>query len=238
MKTNWLERTELLYGKDDMSKLNNAHILIVGLGGVGSFSAEFLCRAGIGSLTIVDGDVVDITNKNRQLIALDSTIGKPKAEVVGDRLLDINPDLNLTIINQFLSPDDAFTIVDKKYTCVLDCIDSITPKTNLILSCLRNRVKIVSAMGAGGKFDPSKVMVKNIFKTKQCHLSRAIRKRLKKAGFNKGIKVVFSEEHVKKESLKMTDGKNYKKSFYGTNSYMPALFGLYSSVEAIKIALK
>ena len=238
METNWLERTELLYGEKDMKKLNNAHVLVVGLGGVGSFAAEFLCRAGIGEMTIVDGDVVDITNINRQLIALTSTIGKPKTEVLAKRLLDINPNLKLNIKTEFLSPEGAFDIVDKKYTCVLDCIDSITPKTNLILSCLRNRVKIISAMGAGGKFDPSKVQVKNIFKTKQCHLSRTIRKRLKKAGFSKGIKVVFSEEQIKKESLKMTDGTNYKKSFYGTNSYMPALFGLYSATEAIKICLK
>lgn len=238
MTKNWLERTELLYGETDMKKLKNAHILVVGLGGVGSFAAEFLCRAGVGEMTIVDGDVVDITNINRQLIALHSTVGKPKVELVKERLLDINPNVKLHVINEFLSPDRAIELIDSKYTCVLDCIDSITPKTNLILSCLRNRVKIISAMGAGGKFDPSKVKVANIFKTKNCHLSRAVKKRLKKEGFKKGHKVIFSEEAVKKESLKMTDGNNFKKSFYGTNSYMPALFGLYAATEAIKVALR
>lgn len=238
METNWLERTELLYGEKDMNKLKNAHVLVVGLGGVGSFAAEFLCRAGVGEMTIVDGDVVDVTNINRQLIALHSTVGKPKVELVKERLLDINPNLKLTVIKEFLTPEKAFDIIDDKYNCVLDCIDSITPKTNLILSCLRNRVKIVSAMGAGGKFDPSKVKVANIYKTKNCHLSRAVKKRLKKAGFKKGIKVVYSEEQIKKDSLKMTDGSNFKKSFYGTNSYMPALFGLHAASEAIKITLK
>lgn len=234
----WLERTELLYGEEAIKKLRNKNVLIVGLGGVGSFAAEFICRAGVGSMTIVDGDFVDITNKNRQLIALDSTVGKSKAEEMGKRLLDINPQLNLTVIDEFITPDRAKSLITNDFDCVLDCIDSLTPKIEVMKNCLRKKIKVVSSMGAGGKLDPIKVRVKDISKTKNCRLSKMIRKRLKKEGFHKGVRAVFSEEHIKRDALKLTDGTNYKKSFYGTNSYMPALFGLNASAEAIKILMK
>ena len=147
----WQERAELLFKKEGLENLKNANVLIVGVGGVGSFAAEFLARAGVGNLTIVDGDVVDITNINRQLPALHSTVGMTKIDVVGDRLMDINPELNLTKVQEFLSPERAFEIVDEKYDYVLDCIDSVTPKLNLIVGAKRKRVKIISSMGAGGK---------------------------------------------------------------------------------------
>ena len=147
----WTERAELLFKKEGLDKLKNAKVMVVGLGGVGSFAAEFLARAGVGNLTIVDGDVVDITNINRQLPALHSTVGQPKVKIVGDRLMDINPELNLTRVQEFLSPERAFELVTPEFDYVLDCIDSITPKLNLILAAKRKKVKIVSNMGAGGK---------------------------------------------------------------------------------------
>lgn len=233
----WQERAELLFKTEGLANLKKSHILVVGLGGVGSFAAEFLVRAGVGNITIVDGDVIDITNINRQLPALHSTVGMSKVDVVGDRLLDINPELNLTRVVEFLSPERAFEIVTPNYDYVLDCIDSVTPKLNLIFSCKRNRVKVISSMGAGGKMDASKVKVANIKNTEHCHLAKTIRKRLKKMNIDK-LKVVFSTEIQDSSSLKMTDGTNYKRSFYGTNSYMPCLFGLYAAETVIRYLLK
>ena len=233
----WQERAELLFKSEGLQNLKNANVLVVGLGGVGSFAAEFLSRAGVGSLTIVDGDVVDITNVNRQLPALHSTEGMPKVHVVGDRLMDINPELNLTRVQEFLSPERAFEIVDEKYDYVLDCIDSVTPKLNLIIGAKRKRVKIISSMGAGGKMEAAKVKVADITNTVNCMFAKTIRRRLKEHKIDK-LKVVFSSEIQDETSLKMTDGSNYKKSFYGTNSYMPGLFGLYMAETVIRYLLK
>ncbi|WP_214983618.1 tRNA threonylcarbamoyladenosine dehydratase [Tenacibaculum dicentrarchi] len=229
----WLERTELLVQKEGMEKLKKANILIVGLGGVGSFAAEFIARAGVGKMTIVDGDAFDETNKNRQLPALDSTIGKTKVSVIADRIKDINPEIELTAIEEFLSPERAFEIVSTEYDYVMDCIDSITPKINLIVAAKRKKVKLVSSMGAGGKLDASKVVVKDISKTKNCKMARALKKRLKERKVNKGITAVYSEEVQIAESLQLTNGANFKKSFYGTISYMPAAFGLQASSYVI-----
>lgn len=233
----WTERAELLFKNEGLKNLQNSNVLVVGLGGVGSFAAEFLARAGVGKMTIVDGDVVDITNINRQLPALHSTVGQPKITIVGDRLQDINPELQLTRVQEFLSPERAFEIVSNDFDYVLDCIDSVTPKLNLILGAKRNRVKIISSMGAGGKMQASKVKVADISNTENCFFSKAIRKRLKKLKINK-LKVVFSSEIQDESSLKMTDGSNYKKSFYGTNSYMPGLFGLYAAETVIRYLIK
>lgn len=230
----WLERTELLLKQDGIEKLSNARILVIGLGGVGSFAAEFLARAGVGNMHIADGDTVDITNINRQLPALHSTIGQHKVELVAARLLDINPKLNLVKINEFLSPERMEELVlSEKFDYVLDCIDSLTPKLTLIKTCRRNKIKLVSAMGAGGKTDPSKVIVRDISKTYNCLLAKQVRKRLKKEGITKGFRCVFSTEIQDEKSLKLTDGSNFKKSFYGTISFIPALFGLYAAAEVI-----
>ncbi len=233
----WQERAELLFKPEGLNNLKNANVLVVGLGGVGSFAAEFLARAGVGSLTIVDGDVVDITNVNRQLPALHSTEGLPKVHVVGDRLMDINPELNLTRVQEFLSPERAFEIVEEKYDYVLDCIDSVTPKLNLIVGAKRKRVKIISSMGAGGKMEAAKVKVADITNTVNCMFAKTIRRRLKEFKIDK-LKVVFSSEIQDESSLKMTDGSNFKKSFYGTNSYMPGLFGLYMAETVIRYLIK
>ena len=233
----WQERAELLFKKEGLHNLEQSNVLVVGLGGVGSFAAEFLVRAGVGKLTIVDGDTVDITNINRQLPALHSTVGLPKVAVVSDRLMDINPELKLTRIEEFLSPERAFEIVSEDFDYVLDCIDSVTPKLNLIIAAKRKRVKIISSMGAGGKMDASKVHVSCITNSTNCMLAKTIRKRLKAVKIDK-LKVVSSSEIQDESSLKMTDGSNFKKSFYGTNSYMPGLFGLYMAETVIRYLLK
>lgn len=239
MQSEWLQRTELLVKEEGIERLQSANILIVGLGGVGSFAAEFLVRSGIGNLTIADGDTVDITNINRQLPALNSTIGKNKTDVVAERILDINPEINLKKINEFLEPERMEEILtQEKFDYVLDCIDSLSPKLALIITCKRKKIKLVSAMGAGGKTDPSKVMVRDISKTNNCFLAKQIRKKLKKEQIHKGFRCVFSTEIQDENSLKMTDGSNYKKSFYGTISYMPAIFGLYAAAEVIRFLLK
>ena len=239
MQSEWLQRTECLVKEEGIERLQSANILIVGLGGVGSFAAEFLVRSGIENLTIVDGDTVDITNINRQLPALNSTIGKNKTDVVAERILDINPEINLKKINEFLEPERMEEILtQEKFDYVLDCIDSLSPKLALIITCKRKKIKLVSAMGAGGKTDPSKVMVRDISKTNNCFLAKQIRKKLKKEQIHKGFRCVFSTEIQDENSLKMTDGSNYKKSFYGTISYMPAIFGLYAAAEVIRFLLK
>ena len=233
----WQERAALLFKTTGLNNLKNANVLVVGVGGVGSFAAEFLVRAGVGSITIVDGDVVDITNINRQLPALHSTVGMTKIDVVGDRLMDINPELNLIKVKEFLSPERAFEMVEEKYDYVLDCIDSVTPKLNLIIGAKRKRVKIISSMGAGGKMEAAKVKVADITNTVNCMFAKTIRRRLKEHKIDK-LKVVFSSEIQDESSLKMTDGSNYKKSFYGTNSYMPGLFGLYMAETVIRYLIK
>ena len=232
----WQERAELLFKEEGLQNLKKSNVLVVGLGGVGSFAAEFLVRAGVGKITIVDGDTVDITNINRQLPALHSTIGLPKVTVVGDRLVDINPALQMTKVQEFLSPERAFEIVSENFDYVLDCIDSVTPKLNLIIAAKRKRVKIISSMGAGGKMEASKVHVSCITNATNCMLAKTIRKRLKAIKIDK-LKVVSSSEIQDETSLKMTDGSNYKKSFYGTNSYMPGLFGLYMAETVIRYLL-
>lgn len=239
MEKNWLERTELLIKEKGARKLLESNVLVIGLGGVGSFAAEFLARAGVGKMTIVDGDTVDITNINRQLPALHSTIGLSKADLMNTRLLDINPQLKLTQVSRFLEPEDMTEILEaEKFDYVLDCIDSVTPKITLIKAARRRKIKVVSCMGAGGKTDPSKVMVRDISKTHNCFLAKQVRKRLKKDGINKGIRCVFSNEIQQEDSLKLTDGTNYKKSFYGTISYIPAMFGLYAAAEVINHLLQ
>jgi tRNA A37 threonylcarbamoyladenosine dehydratase len=231
----WLERSELLVGQEKIEKLKKAHVLVVGLGGIGSFAAEFIARAGVGEMTIIDGDVFDPTNKNRQLTALDSTIGKSKATVLAERLKDINPNLKLNVLDEFVLPERVWIILEEhKPDYVMDCIDSVSPKLEWIIACKRLKIRIVTHLGAGGKKEPSKVKVSNLENVNNCKLGAHIKKRMKRKEISfRGIKAVFSSEIQDKNSLKMTNGLNYKKSYYGTISYMPALFGLMGAAEVI-----
>lgn len=233
----WLERTELLMGKEAIEKLQNAHVLIVGLGGIGSFAGEFVCRAGVGTMTIIDGDVFDPTNKNRQLTALDSTIGRNKAVVLAERLKDINPELKLNVLEEFVQPERVWEILNEyKPDYVMDCIDSVTPKLEWIKACMRLKIRIISHMGAGGKMDPTRVQVARLTNTYNCKLAAHIKKRLKRMDLDyRQVRTVFSSELQKKESLKLTDGTNFKRSFYGTSSFMPATFGLVGAAEVIRL---
>jgi tRNA A37 threonylcarbamoyladenosine dehydratase len=237
---NWLERTELLISAAQIEKLKNTHVLIVGLGGIGSFAAEFIARAGVGTITLIDGDVFDITNKNRQLTALDSTIGRNKAVVLAERLKDINADINLNIVEEFVLPERVWTLLEEyKPNYVMDCIDSVTPKLEWIIACRRLKVKIISHLGAGGKMDPSRVQVANLHQTYNCKLAAHLKKRLRKKNVEfQNIRAVFSSELQQKQSLKLTDGSNFKRSFYGTVSYMPALFGLRGAAEVLRYLLE
>lgn len=221
----WLSRSALLVGDEGINLLRQKHILVIGLGGVGSFAAEFIARSGVGEMTIVDGDVVDPSNRNRQLPALATNHGVSKAEIMRERLLAINPDLKLHVVQEFLTPQKCREILTAQFDYVMDCIDSITPKVTLLSTALQFNVPIVSSMGAGGKLDPTKLRVTYLPDTYQCVFAQYIRKRLKKLGNATTIKAVFSIEEVMKESLIMTDGSNFKKSAYGTISYLPAAFG-------------
>lgn len=235
--SDWLERSELLMGKEAIDKLKKSHVLIVGLGGVGSFSAEFIARAGVGKMTIIDGDVFDISNKNRQLMAMDSTIGKNKAIVLGEKLKDINSELELNIIDEFVIPERVWEILKEfKPDYVMDCIDSVSPKIEWIVASIRLKIKIITHLGAGGKMDPSAVKVARLKNTYNCKLAAQIKSRLKTRGVDtKRVRAIFSSELQLKDSLQMTDGSNYKKSFYGTSPYIPALFGLMGAAEVIKL---
>lgn len=222
----WLSRTTLLVGDDNIKKLIHAHVLVLGMGGVGSFAAEFICRSGIGTMTIVDGDTVDASNRNRQLPALVTTEGMHKAEVMAKRLREINPEVNLNVHNQFINPHEVEIILDAaKYDYIIDAIDSFTPKITFLKLASGSGIPIVSSMGAGGKLDPTMLRVADISKTIMCPFAQQIRKSLKKAGIFKGIKAVYSVESPIRESLMYTDGRNFKKSAYGTISYLPATFG-------------
>ncbi|MBL3657147.1 tRNA threonylcarbamoyladenosine dehydratase [Fulvivirga sediminis] len=237
--SHWLERTELLIGAESLEKLKRANLLVVGLGGVGSYAAETLVRSGVGKITIIDGDEVDPTNKNRQLQALNSTVGRQKAHVLKERFLDINPDLQVQVIDNFMEPDVmASFLQENQFDFALDCIDSFVPKLSMILTLRKMKCKFISSMGAGGKLDPSKIKVSDISKTKECKFAQQLRKILKSKGVTKRVLCVYSEEIQIKDSLKLTDGSNYKKSFYGTISYMPAMFGMTMAAEVIKRLMK
>ena len=230
----WLSRTELLIGNERLDKLINANVLVVGMGGVGSFAAEFVARAGVGRMTIVDGDVVDPSNRNRQLPALATTHGQSKADIMAERLLAINPELQLRSIKEFITPEKVDEVLDTDYDYVIDAIDSITPKVTFIKAARAKGLRIVSSMGAGAKLDPTQLRVVDISKTYNCPFAQQIRKKLKEANIRKGIKVVFSPEEPIKESLMLTDGSNFKKSAYGTISYLPATFGACVASVAIR----
>jgi tRNA A37 threonylcarbamoyladenosine dehydratase len=224
---NWLDRTELLVGPEKMDKLKRASILVVGLGGVGAYAAEQLCRAGIGKMTIVDGDVVEETNRNRQLPALVSNNGKPKAEILAERFRDINPEIEITIVNDYIVESQIVGLLKSQhFDYVVDAIDTLAPKVSLVSHSVQMGLRVASSMGAGGKTDPTKVQIVDISKTYNCKLAKAFRRNLSKLGINKGVTVVFSPEEVDKNAVRPEEGRN-KKSSVGTISYMPPIFGCF-----------
>ena len=226
-RMSWDERTLLLLGSDSQEGLRKSNVLVVGLGGVGAYAAEMLVRAGIGNLTIVDGDVVEESNRNRQLPALVSTTGKAKTDILAERFRDINPDINLTVFNEFIRDERTVELLESQsFDFVVDCIDTLSPKVFLIYHAVQRGLKVVTSMGAGGKMDPSQVRIADISKSHDCKLARMVRKRLHRMGIRKGIKVVFSPEEVPEEAIRLEAGQN-KNSTVGTISYMPAVFGCF-----------
>lgn len=224
--TDWLSRSALLIDKDKLQRLRDSNVLIVGLGGVGSFAAEMICRAGVGKITIADGDVVHVTNRNRQLNALRSTEGIPKAEVTGQRLKDINPGLELTVINEYLRDDRLEEVLNEGFDYVVDAIDTLSPKVYLIYHSMMRNIPVVSSMGSGGKLDPLAIRIADISETSVCPLARMIRKRLHRLGIRKGFTAVYSVEPPDKKKIVPVKGEKNKASLTGTISYMPAAFGI------------
>lgn len=226
MSKEWLERTALLLGDEKLETLRQANVLVVGLGGVGAYAAEMIARSGVGRMTIADADTVSATNINRQLIALHSTIGKQKAELMAERLRDINPEIELTVVNRFIKDDETDTLLDsQKFDYVVDAIDTLSPKLALIKGCLDRNIPLVSSMGAGAKTDPTKMDICDIAKTHHCPLAHMLRKRLHKIGIRSGFKAVYSPEPVREGAMILCEEQN-KKSNTGTISYIPALFGI------------
>jgi tRNA A37 threonylcarbamoyladenosine dehydratase len=232
--SNWQERTTLLLGEENIKKLNDSHVLIVGLGGVGAYAAEQIVRAGVGEVTIVDGDTVSESNRNRQMAALLSTMDQKKAEIMEQRLLDINPDLKITTINEYIKDERIEELLKHPYDYVVDAIDTLSPKIFLLYHCLQKGLKVASSMGAGGKLDPSQVQIADISKSYNDKLARILRKRLHRLGVYKGIQVVFSPEVVDESAVILTEGEQNKKTIVGTISYMPAIFGNFLSSIVIR----
>ena len=223
---NWLERTELLLGEEKLDRLKRAHVLVVGLGGVGAYAAEMVARAGVGRMTIADADAVSPSNINRQLVALHSTIGRQKADILAERLRDINPAIELEVVNRYIRDEETYRLLDAApYDYVVDAIDTLSPKLALIAAALERRLPLVSSMGAGAKMDPTKLEIADISKTHHCPLAHMLRKRLHKLGIRSGFRAVFSPEPMREGAMILCEEQN-KKSNVGTISYIPALFGI------------
>lgn len=230
----WQERTELLLGQERLQKLADSTVAVIGLGGVGAYAAEMLARAGVGHMVLLDCDVVSITNKNRQLLALDSTVGRPKTEIMSARLKDINPGIQLDIISEYLTEENVAALLGgRKIDFLVDAIDTLAPKLNLIAYCVHNAVPLVSSMGSGAKYDITKVRITDLSKSFNCPLAYIVRKKLRKMGIEKGFKVVFSEELPDRDAFIEVEEQN-KKSQVGTISYLPAVFGCACAQEVIR----
>ncbi|MCD8287825.1 MAG: tRNA threonylcarbamoyladenosine dehydratase [Porphyromonadaceae bacterium] len=230
----WLSRTSLLLGESSLSRLRQAHVLVVGIGGVGAYAAEMLVRAGIGGITLLDADRVEPTNLNRQLVALHSTLGRPKVEVLGERLRDIHPGLRLHTESYFLTAEAVAERLETPYDFVVDAIDTIAPKTALLEACFHRKIRIISSMGAGARLDPSAVAYADIADTCYCGLAREVRRRLREKGIRRGVEVVFSREQPRRSALQMQEGESGPSKVVGTVSYLPALFGCYLAAYVIR----
>jgi tRNA A37 threonylcarbamoyladenosine dehydratase len=234
MHENWLSRTNLLLGQEKLDILKTKNVLVVGLGGVGSYAAETIVRAGVGKMTIVDGDVVNLTNLNRQLPALHANIGKKKAQIMAERLVDINPALELTVVDEYIREEAIKEVLEPDFDYVLDAIDTLSPKVFLIYNTLLRGHKLVSSMGAGGKVDPTQVKIVPLTKSYNCKFAFIVRKKLSKLGAKKDYPVVFSSEQVDKSKVIEVEGEQNKKSIVGTISYMPAIFGLFCASVVLR----
>lgn len=231
----WMSRTQLMLGDEPVNRLMTKNVLVVGLGGVGGICAEMIARAGVGSMTIVDADTVDLSNTNRQIPALHSTAGQLKAEVMAQRLRDINPDLKLTVLTEYIRDERTIEILESgSFDYAVDCIDTLSPKVHFIKACVERKIPIISSMGAGGKIDPLQVQIIDISKTYECNLAKYVRKKLRDKGIRKGVKVVFSAEKVDQSRVIETEKAFPKKSVIGTISYMPAIFGCTAASVVIR----
>lgn len=252
----WQERTALLIGEEGLEKLRNATVVVAGLGGVGAYAAEMVARAGVGRLVLIDSDVVGESNKNRQLLAMNSTIGRSKVAVMRERLQDVNPELDIREAEEYLAEENIPEILSRYIPSggtsnitsngvsggdtvfLVDAIDTLAPKIALISYCVNNKIPLVSSMGAGAKFDATKVRIADISKSYNCPLAYILRKKLRKIGISKGFPVVFSEELPEREAIVPTEGERNKKSQVGTISYLPAVFGCVCAQAAISCLLK
>ena len=228
----WLERTRLLLG-DRLERLRQAHIWVVGLGGVGGMACESLCRAGVGQLTLVDADRVEMTNLNRQILATRATLGRQKTDAMQERLRSIVPGVSLNLHPQFLTSfPEELILAHGKPDLVLDAIDSLAPKTELILGCLERSIPVFSALGAGARMDPSAIRSGDISETRVCPLARALRKRLHRRGVRSGFQVVYSVEPPDPNAVELLEGAHHR-SRTGNISTMPGLFGLHLASLAL-----
>lgn len=237
--SDWRERTGMLLGEAALAALGEKCVAVIGLGGVGAVAAEMVARAGVGRMVLLDSDCVSLSNKNRQLLALDSTLGRPKTEVLRERLLDINPALQLTVIDRYLDEENIAEILPQGIDFLIDAIDTLAPKLALIRHCVESRIPLVSSMGAGAKYDMTKVRIADLSKSFNCPLAYMVRKKLRKMGITKGFPVVFSEElpdenAIVEMSPEERAATSNKKSQVGTISYLPASFGCACAQAAIR----
>lgn len=228
----FLSRTEKIIGTESIEKLKKSKVVILGVGGVGGFASEAVARSGVGSIVLVDKDEVDITNINRQIIATNSTIGKPKVEVMKNRILDINPSCQVTTYKVFIEESNISEIIDKDTDYVVDAIDTISSKISVILWCNENNIRIISSMGMGNKLEPTQIKVSDIFKTKACPLAKVMRSELKKRRIKK-LKVVYSEEQPIKPMLNPEE-VNIRKKSPGSIAFVPSVGGLVIASEVVK----
>lgn len=230
----WQERTALLVGEKALERFRTSTVVVVGLGGVGAYAAEMLARSGVGHIVAVDNDTVGDSNRNRQLLALTSTVGRAKTDVLEDRLKDINPDIRVTKVREYLEPDNVGALLGGiRPDFLVDAIDTLAPKLALINHCVTNGIPLVSSMGSGAKYDLTKVRITDISKSYNCPLAYMVRKRLRREyGISRGFKVVFSEELPDGAAFVREEGRN-KKSNVGTISYLPAVFGCACAQAAI-----
>lgn len=235
----WLDRTRLLVGENGLEQLRKSHVLVLGLGGFGGMAAEMIARGGVGEMTIVDGDVVETTNRNRQIPALVSTNNRPKTEVLKERLLDINPELKLHVWKEYICDGKIEELLRSPYDYAIDAIDSLSPKVHFIASCVQKEIPLIASMGSGGRVDPSLVRIGDISETHHCKLAKAVRSALGKLGIRHGVEVVWSPEEVPPEAvLSCCDEQGRRHSYVGTISYMPGIFGSFAASQVLRNLLK